>query len=96
MCNVSLKGVCSEQLSQRDPSLLSHSRWRSAANRLLRLYISAENPWESILQIVTFIAKVFAPMWFTIKTDLSCKNGAKHVKAYSKITISVERIEGWR
>ena len=36
MCNAISKGVCSEQLPQHDPGALSHLRWLTAANRLLR------------------------------------------------------------
>jgi hypothetical protein len=51
----------------------------TAANRLVRLYVSTENPSNSLKVIVTFIVKVYAPMWFTIKMNPSCKDGAKHV-----------------
>ncbi len=33
-------GVCTENLSRRDPDTLSHSRWLTAANRILCSYLT--------------------------------------------------------
>lgn len=79
ICDAVSTGMCSESLSRRYPGALSHSRWLTAANRLVRLYVSTENPSNSLKVIVTFIIKVYAPMWFIIKMNPSCKDGAKHV-----------------
>ncbi|GBM23704.1 hypothetical protein AVEN_257620-1 [Araneus ventricosus] len=37
-------GHCPEDLANREPGLLFHSRWLTAANRVLRLYISSSDP----------------------------------------------------
>jgi hypothetical protein len=79
ICEAVSEGVCSVSLSRRDPGALSHSRWLTAANRILRLYVSTESPSDKLVTIVTFIVKVYAPMWFEIKINPSCKNGAKHL-----------------
>ncbi|GBL99672.1 hypothetical protein AVEN_249723-1 [Araneus ventricosus] len=37
-------GNCPEDLANRDPGPLFHSRWLTAAKRVLRLYISSSDP----------------------------------------------------
>lgn len=49
------------------------------ANRTLRLYISTENTTLQLKELSKFIVKVYAPLWFQIKCNSSCVNGAKHV-----------------
>src|SRR6266568_2931266 len=44
-----------------------------------RVYVSTECPSDSLKVLVTFIIKVYAPMWFQIKMNPSCKDGARHV-----------------
>ncbi|KAJ8869463.1 hypothetical protein PR048_028454, partial [Dryococelus australis] len=46
---------CQEDFSIQEPGHLSHSRWLTAANRVLRLYISVSKPSENFK--VTFILK---------------------------------------
>lgn len=79
MCNSISKGECSIDLARRNPGNLNHSRWLTTANRILRLYVSDENPSDNLKTMVTFIIRVYAPMWFTIKVQSSCKDGARHV-----------------
>ena len=35
-------------------------------------------PSEKLQALVMFIIRVYAPMWFAIKSHLSCKDGARH------------------
>jgi hypothetical protein len=79
MCKSVSKGHCSLPLSRRDPGALSHSRWLTTANRLLRLYVATENPSCNLTTVVTYIVRVYAPMWFAIKSNPSCKDGSKHL-----------------
>ena len=72
-------GECSAALAANSPGKLSHSRWLTAANRILRLYVSSVNPSQNLLWISHFIMKVYAPMWFAIKCKSSFENGAKHI-----------------
>lgn len=72
-------GHCPEDLSIRDPGPLSHSRWLTAANRVLRLYTSLPDPSENLKQIVVFILKSYMPVWFTIKKSKYFTDGPKHV-----------------
>jgi hypothetical protein len=79
MCRAVHIGQCSESLSDRSPGVMVHSRWLTTANRILRLYISTSNPSVQLVTLTTFVLKVYAPMWFAIKTNPSCTAGAKHL-----------------
>ena len=79
MCKAVSSGTCSIEMSRREPGTLSHARWLTAANRLLRLYVSTLHPCENLVTLVTYILKVYAPMWFSIKAHSSCKDGAGHL-----------------
>ncbi|GBM67342.1 hypothetical protein AVEN_82905-1, partial [Araneus ventricosus] len=37
-------GNCPEDLANQDPGPLFHSRWLTAANQVLRLYVSSSDP----------------------------------------------------
>ena len=71
MCEAVDKADCPVDLALRNPGLLNHSRWLTTANRILRLYISLDSPSCNLKTLVTFIIRVYAPMWFAIK---SCKD----------------------
>lgn len=72
-------GTCSQDLANRYPGHMSHSRWLTTANRILRLYVSTETPSESLKILTTFVVKVYAPCWFMIKTKPLCTHGSKHL-----------------
>jgi hypothetical protein len=74
-----VSGDCSQDLAHRNPGKMAHSRWVTIANRLLRLYVSTENPSEKFVSIISYIMKVYAPMWFSIKRNSSFVNGSRHV-----------------
>ncbi|GBL88538.1 hypothetical protein AVEN_159120-1 [Araneus ventricosus] len=71
-------GHCPEDLSNRDPGPLFHSRWLTAANRVLRLYISSSDPSGNLAEIVGFILKLCMPVWFAIKKSKYFTDGPKH------------------
>ncbi|KAB0805378.1 hypothetical protein PPYR_02348 [Photinus pyralis] len=79
MCGAISKGTVDEKLSKRSPGKMVHSRWLTTANRILRLYVSTDEPSENLVILVTFILKVYAPMWFIIKSKPSCLQGAFNV-----------------
>ncbi|GBL77181.1 hypothetical protein AVEN_201605-1 [Araneus ventricosus] len=72
-------GIGKEDLTVRDPGLLSHSRWLTTANRTLRLYLSEESPTPELQEIVVFILKSYMPIWFSIKTSKYFTEGPKLV-----------------
>uniref|UniRef100_A0A8D9A187 Uncharacterized protein n=2 Tax=Cacopsylla melanoneura TaxID=428564 RepID=A0A8D9A187_9HEMI len=72
-------GICDEDLLKTKPGIMSHSRWLTTANRILRLYVSSNDPSETLKTLATFIMKVYGPMWFAIKKMSSCFDGPKHL-----------------
>ncbi|XP_050502649.1 uncharacterized protein LOC126881949 [Diabrotica virgifera virgifera] len=60
-------GTCTIDFAIREPGPISHSRWLTTANRVLRLYMSVESPSEEHLILVQFILKSYMPVWFKIK-----------------------------
>ena len=78
ICNGINAGKCSIDLSIRNPRCLNHSRWLTTANRILKLYVGIKIPSEKLQALVMFIIRVYAPMWFSIKSRSSCKDGARH------------------
>lgn len=79
--NAVSSGICSLELANTKPGPMSHSRWLTTANRILRLYVSTEVPSENLKTLATFIMNVYGPMWFSIKTMSTCFDGPKHVFA---------------
>lgn len=55
--------------------------WLTSANRILRLYVTTEDeePSENFLHLVTYIMKVYGPIWFYIKAKTLCIEGSKHL-----------------
>lgn len=72
-----IKGQCSSDLAERTPGKMSHARWLTKANRILRLYISIEEPSENLKHLATYVTKVYAPVWFEIKTHPTCNDGSR-------------------
>jgi hypothetical protein len=79
ICKAVQSGHCSEALANTEPGKMSHARWLTTANRILRLYISTSQPSDELILLAEFVVKVYARIWFAIKTRPSCKNGALHV-----------------
>lgn len=65
-------------VERNQPGNLSHARWLTKANRILRLYMSKDDPSIALIRIVSFIVNVYGPGWFRIKTFPSCQDGAKN------------------
>lgn len=72
-------GIFSPDLANITPGPLNHSRWLTTANRILRLYATKTDPEEKLVILATFVMRVYGPMWFTIKCNPSCTNGAKYL-----------------
>jgi hypothetical protein len=78
MCRAVSSGVCPEDLAFKKPGPVVHSRWLTTANRLLRLYIASRNPSENLVELVTYVIRVYAPVWFHVKVQSSCSEGSRH------------------
>jgi len=86
ICQGVIDGTCSEELGRRNPGKMAHSRWLTTANRILRLYVSTPNPSPHFKLLATFIVQAYVPVWFSIKTKPSCKDGPKHLHKMIKLT----------
>lgn len=79
MCKAISNGHCPEELAKRSPGKLSHARWLTAANLILRLYVSTRKPSQNLKLLVNYIMKVYAAMVFNIKYKPSIiTHGAVH------------------
>ena len=81
MCQANTTGQCSSDLGNRKPEPICHSRWLTTANRILRWYVSKENPEKHLIILVHYIVKMYAPIgiWFEIKSKSSCTDGSRHL-----------------
>ena len=85
------RGDVPGDLAMRNPGNLNHSRWVTAANRILRLYVSTARPSEHLRLIVDFIMKVYVPMWFKIKHKPTVEDGPNHMLETIVLIRSVEQ-----
>lgn len=79
ICQCVTNGNCPLSLSQKNPGKVSHARWLTTANRIMRLYISSPEPSKELQILAEFIVKVYAPMWFTIKANPYCTDGPRNL-----------------
>lgn len=79
LCKAISTGICSKNLQYRSPGKMAHSRWLTTANRLLRLYIGTKVPSVELVILVTFVMKVYAPIWFSIKDNNKCSDGPRNL-----------------
>ncbi|GBO01699.1 hypothetical protein AVEN_93200-1 [Araneus ventricosus] len=70
---------CRESLSKIYPGKVCDSRWLRITNRILRFNVAHENSSEALLTLTTFIAKVYASMWFKIKRKTKLIYEAQHL-----------------
>lgn len=77
-------GTINQSLKMRAPGALIHSRFLTTANRILRHYVSQEKPSKNLVTLVNFIIKVYAPMWFSIKSRENVRMGPIHLFNYIK------------
>lgn len=54
-------GTCTEQLAKRNPGNISHARWLTLVNRVLRLYVATNDPTPQLTKLAEFIMKVCIP-----------------------------------
>lgn len=67
MANAISNGEVPADLCHTRPGPLSHARWLTKANRLLRLYVTTKDPSNNLRILATYIMKVYVPMYFNVK-----------------------------
>ncbi|GBO26824.1 hypothetical protein AVEN_202403-1 [Araneus ventricosus] len=78
ICLAIQHGSCSSSVTDNSPGKLSHARWLTSANRLLRLYTGTPSPSQNLIILMKYVMLVYAPMWFEIKMKSNCQYGAQH------------------
>lgn len=68
-----------QQFKTRAIGPISHSRWTTTANRILRVYVSDSKPSAKLKTIAKYIITVYAPAMFEIKHKPSIAYGAVHL-----------------
>ena len=58
---------------------ISVCRWLTLAARLLRVYISTENPSSALKDLVQYVVGHYLPMWFAIRQKSSCGFGSRNL-----------------
>lgn len=79
ICTAISTGNCPSNLANKSPGKLSHARWLTTANRILRAYIAIKNPSPSLKILTEYILRVYAKVWFLVKTVPFCTSGALHL-----------------
>ena len=69
MHQVIRNGSGSDSLARRDPGNVSLARWLTIANRIMRVYVSTNEPSDELKALVEYVMKVYVPTWFDIKRD---------------------------
>ncbi|GBN91905.1 hypothetical protein AVEN_153351-1 [Araneus ventricosus] len=60
ICLAISRGECYSDMALRKPGPVSHSRWLTIADRILRLYVVTEKPSDNLIILATYIMKVYA------------------------------------
>lgn len=79
ICKAISNSEVTPQLARRLPGPINQARWLTVANRILRLYVSEQNPSQNLRLLATYIIKVYAPMHFEIKKNSSIVYGPIHI-----------------
>ena len=79
ICRVIITGIIPKGFPAQHPGRMCHARWLTTASRILRVYISTEEPSESLLRLVNFIIFVYMPMWFNIHWKNDIANASQHL-----------------
>jgi len=71
-------GTVSDSLANKSPGKLCHARWMTTANRILRTYVSEEDPSDKLVVLAKFVSTIYAPIWFSIKCHSNIEDGSRH------------------
>lgn len=75
-------GHCDDDLARAQPSVTSTARWLTTASRILRFYVTHQQPSNTLRNLATFIVKVYAPFWFLVKSHPLAIHGSRNVFKY--------------
>jgi len=79
MYQVTVTGNCTEDIANQKLGSAVHTTWLITAYRILRLYVSLAKPSKQLVTLATCIMKIYASVWFHIKTSCSCIESFQHI-----------------
>lgn len=78
--------------SQQSVSLEKcHSRWLTGASRILRLYIPTSKPSDTLVDLATFVMKLYVPMSICLSVD-GAKNVHKTLFMFNRLPEATQKI----
>ena len=78
ICMGVMTGEIPEDLSWMEVGPLCHSRWLTLGCRILRYYVSVDDPSEPLRLLAEYCIKVYFPSWFHIKKNKYLTDGPKN------------------
>lgn len=72
-------GRISDEIASRIIGPVHHARFLTLAISILRLYMSSMTPSSALSQLVHYVLKVYAPVFFSVKCLPKIYDGAKHL-----------------
>ena len=79
ICQGIISGQIDPGLAARQPGTIGHARWLTTASSILRLYVSTRNPTKKLNAVVNIIIRLYAIMWFQIKSHPKAVDGPKNL-----------------
>ena len=93
MISVISTGIVPQNFAKRSPGKIGYARWLTTANRVLRVYLTFEEPPDRLCSAVLYIVHVYSRMWFEIKFRSLIEYGARHIYNLIKYTHSLDNPE---
>ena len=72
-------GVVEDDLPYLEVGPIVHSRWLTLECKILRYYVSLDEPFPILKVLVHFCLTVYFPTWFDITLEHQITNGSKHL-----------------
>ena len=79
ICSAVIEGVVDSDLQYLKVGPIVHSRWLTLGCRILRYYISMDNPSSNLEILAQFCLQVYFPSWFEIKSNSQLTRGSKNL-----------------
>lgn len=92
ICLAISNGCVPQNLASTTIDILCKVRWATTASRILRLYVSEEDPSEVLETIVNYIMTVYAPSIFRIKHQSSIVYGPIHLTKMVELSRCVPQL----
>ena len=77
ICLAIITGNCDDDLQYLEVGPVVHSRWLTLGCRILRYYVSLDEPPQNLEILVNFCLTVYFPTWFEIKLYNQLTHGSK-------------------